>query len=425
MKKLKVLHINASSEGGASVVAQRLNEALNESDLVSSKHLVFSGKSYSGKSKWGYTLLSNTPWKRFTAFLRHALDKLDFLRFEADKSIRFQFSHASMGMDISKHPLVQEADIIHLHWVHKGFQSFATLEKLLALPKKFVWTCHDLWPVTGGCYYNWGCTNHETGCGNCKYLKKPAADDLSAELIQRKIHLWGNNQIRWITPSRWLAEQGKNSLVMRNNKPFEVIPNPIDTGAFHPLTEEERAALRSKYGLNPNLPVLLFSAAFLGNPAKGFSHFINFCSSLHQSGVAFHALILGDNKGQELQLDFPFIHWGYVSDADNIKHAFILSDLYVITSVQDNLPTTIMESLSLGTPVAGFKVGGIPELVDEGLNGFLAESGDTAGLAEKAALFFQDKAKREAYRSSARNKAVTTYDTAVIAAKFAAVYQNL
>jgi len=173
------------------------------------------------------------------------------------------------------------------------------------------------------------------------------------------------------------------------------------------------------------LPVLLFSAAFLGNPAKGFSHFINFCSSLHQSGFAFHALILGDNKGQELQLDFPFIHWGYVSDADNIKHAFILSDLYVITSAQDNLPTTIMESLSLGTPVAGFKVGGIPELVDEGLNGFLAESGDTAGLAEKAALFFQDKAKREAYRSSARNKAVTTYDTAVIAAKFAAVYQNL
>ncbi|MBM3399193.1 MAG: glycosyltransferase [Bacteroidetes bacterium] len=425
MKKLKVLHINASSEGGASVVAQRLNEALNESGLVFSKHLVFSGKPYSGKSTWGYSLISNTPWNCFTAFFRHALDKLDFLRFEAGKSIRFQFSHASQGIDISRHPLVQEADIIHLHWVHKGFQSFATLEKLLALPKKFVWTCHDLWPVTGGCYYNWGCTNHETGCGNCKYLKNPASDDLSSVLIQKKISLWGNNQIRWITPSRWLAEQGTNSLVMRNNKPFEVIPNPINTISYQPIAAEERETLCTKYGLPQNMPVLLFSAAYLGNQAKGFSLFVDLCSALQQQSIAFHALILGDNKGLELKFDFPFTFWGYVSDADRIKHAILMSDLYVITSVQDNLPTTIMESLSMGIPVAGFRVGGIPELVDEGLNGFLADSGDAVSLAEKVASFLKDNRNWAAYRNNARNKAVTNYDTAVIAAKFASVYQDL
>jgi glycosyltransferase involved in cell wall biosynthesis len=425
LKKLKVVHINASSEGGASIVAQRLNEGLNEAGQITSSHLVFSGKSYSGKTQWGYELISNSGWKRFTAFMRHALDKLDFLRFEANKTIRFQFSHASQGMDISRHPLVQEADIVHLHWVHKGFQSFATLEKLLALPKKFVWTCHDLWPVTGGCYYNWGCTNHETGCGNCKYLKKPSPDDLSSVLIQEKLRLWGNNQIRFVTPSQWLADQGKRSIVMRTNKPFTVIPNPIDTTVFQPLSSEGRAGLRTQYGLPKDVPVLLFSAAYLGNPAKGFSHFIDLCNALHNSGMAFHALILGDNKDRELQFDFPFTHWGYVSDAEIIKHAFLLSDLYVITSIQDNLPTTIMESLSLGTPVAGFRVGGIPELVDEGQNGFLSVSGDTESLREQVSHYLQNSAEWPAFRENARNKAVNTYDTKVVSAQILSVYQSL
>ena len=422
MNKIKVLHINASSEGGASVVAQRLNEGLNAiSHEVVSKHLVFSGHLGNSQRTNLYLWADSLP-KRFFAFFKHALDKLSFLQFEASKKVRFQFSHASQGIDISQHELVQWADVIHFHWVHKGFQSFETLEKLLALNKKFVWTCHDLWPVTGGCYYTWGCENHKTNCGNCKYLKNPTEHDLSVSLLKRKMALWGNNQVRFVTPSHWLANQANLSVIMKNNTPMAVIPNPIDSDEFVPLSPEKRLELKKLNGFVK--PLLLFSAAYLQNPAKGFSHFLEMCSELQNGGVEFEVLILGDNKGTELgPFPFKFTHWGYVTDVDRIKLAFQLSELYVITSVQDNLPTTIMESLSMGTPVAGYIVGGIPEMVDDGVNGFLVEAGDVKGLAIKVEAFLKNN--RADFRNQARLKTLTTYDTKVIVKQITNVYKEL
>lgn len=424
MSKIKVLHINASSEGGASVVAQRLNEGLNRfSQEVESKHLVFSGHLSHAQSASPYILWADNLTKRGFAFLKHALDKLSFLRLEASKKVRFQFSHASQGIDISNHELVQWADIIHLHWVHKGFQSFETLEKLLSVPhKKFVWTCHDLWPVTGGCYYTWGCENHQVACGNCKYLKHPAPNDISSSLLQQKIKLWGNNQIKFVTPSSWLAHQANSSVVMKNNIEMSVIPNPIDSEKFQPLEEEMRQKLKLSHGFEK--PLLMFSAAYLQNPAKGFSFFLELCKSLCQENIDFEVLILGDNKNEELgPFPFKFTHWGYVTDMDTVKLAFQLSDLYVITSVQDNLPTTIIESLSMGTPAAGFRVGGIPEMIDDGVNGFLVESGDVSTLSKKVGDFLQNN--RADFRNQARLKTLNTYDTKVIVNQITTVYKAL
>lgn len=424
MSKIKVLHINASSEGGASVVAQRLNEGLNRfSEEVESKHLVFSGHLGSSKNDSENILWADNFPKQVFAIVKHALDKLSFLRFEASKKVRFQFSHASQGIDISNHKWVQWADVIHLHWVHKGFQSFETIEKLLSVPnKKFVWTCHDLWPVTGGCYYTWGCENHQVACGNCKYLRNPSETDLSSHLIQRKIELWGNNQIKFITPSNWLAKQANASIVMKKNLPMEVIPNPIDSEEFKPLADEERQKLRKNHGFQK--PLLMFSAAYLHNPAKGFALFIEMCNLLVKENANFEVLILGENKQEELgPFPFKFTHWGYVTDIEKVKLAFQLSDLYVITSVQDNLPTTIIESLSMGTPVAGFEVGGIPEMIDDEINGFLVESGDVNNLAMKVADFLKNN--RADFRNQARLKTLNTYDTKVIVNQITTVYKKL
>jgi len=423
LSKIKVLHINASSEGGASVVAQRLNEGLSlYSSDIESRHLVFSGKP-SVSSQNPYRLLANNGLKRLYALWNHAVDKFDFLKYEASKSVRFQFSHASIGMDIVDHEWVKWADVIHFHWVHKGFQSFKTLERLLKLPgKKFVWTCHDLWPVTGGCYYTWGCENHRINCGNCKYLKKSNDNDLSSRLLLRKIEMWGHKEIRFITPSNWLAEQANISAVMKSNPPMTVIPNPIDTKKFDPLNADRLSTLKSDNGFIK--PVLLFSAAYLQNPAKGFSYFIELCHLLFDKGLDFEVLILGDNKNEPLgPYPFKLTHWGYVTDAQKVKLAFQLSDLYVITSVQDNLPTTIIESLSMGTPVAGFKVGGIPEMVDDQINGFLVDSGDVIGLAHKVGDFLKNN--RADFRNQARLKALNTYDTKVIVQQITKVYKDL
>lgn len=87
--------------------------------------------------------------KEKLAFGLHALEKLDFLRFEANKIIRFAFSHGKTGINISNWQAVHDADVIHLHWINKGFVSLNGLGDLMGLGKKIVWTCHDMWPFTG------------------------------------------------------------------------------------------------------------------------------------------------------------------------------------------------------------------------------------------------------------------------------------
>jgi glycosyltransferase involved in cell wall biosynthesis len=452
--KLKVLHINANSAGGAFVVAQRLHEALNLREDVISKHLVFDGK------PGNYELWANNAFRKVIALGNHALDKLDFLRYEVNASIRFQFNHASRGIDISNHPLVLEADIIHFHWVHKGFLSFKGLEKLLRLDKKFIWTCHDLWPVTGGCYYTWGCNHLEQGCFNCKFLKHPSNPDHSTRWYSIKQRLWGSGQVRFITPSRWLAEIGNTSKLMQSPqmKSIKAIPNAINTDFFKPVDLNQKKELKLKFGLNPELPVIMFSAANLNNPAKGFKHFLQVMKGLvqHRMGVQF--LIVGREFDGEIEgvnvgeiegdydsemggvsaseidaevnskfqgkpdSDFPAKYMGFQTDVHLIVQYYQLSDIYVTTAVEDNLPTTVMEALSCGLPCFGFEVGGIPELIDSGLNGFVFNSGDVNSLVDSI-ITTQDRWRHLSV--AAREKALSIYDTKVVVSQIMDEYRML
>jgi glycosyltransferase involved in cell wall biosynthesis len=416
--KLKVLHINANSAGGAFVVAQRLHEALNLREDVISKHLVFDGK------PGNYELWANNAFRKVIALGNHALDKLDFLRYEANASIRFQFNHASRGIDISNHPLVLEADIIHFHWVHKGFLSFKGLEKLLRLNKKFIWTCHDLWPVTGGCYYTWGCNHLEQGCFDCKFLKHPSNPDHSTRWYSIKQRLWGSGQVRFITPSRWLAEIGNTSKLMQSPqmKSIKAIPNAINTDFFKPVDLNQKKELKLKFGLNPELPVIMFSAANLNNPAKGFKHFIQIMDELLEQKFNVQFLIVGREYEGSLNPNLPAKFMGFQSDVNLIVQYYQLSDIYVTTAVEDNLPTTVMEALSCGLPCFGFKVGGIPELIDSGLNGFIFDSGDVKAMVE---AIYVSQTQWVKLSQSARNKALSTYDTKVVVSQIMEEYRML
>ncbi len=376
-KTLRIVHLNASPAGGAFVAAQRLSESLNNIKGVNSVHLVFEGPS------GDYLLWANSWINRKIAFAKHALEKLDFLRFEKNKTIRFAFSHAPFGIDITKIPQVQNADIIHLHWVNKGFLSLERVKSLIQTNKTIVWTSHDIWPFTGGCYHPRGCDNYLNGCGNCQYLKSPSDNDLSTIVFAKKHKTWGNGEIKFALPSNWLLERANLSGVIDDNQKSKmtVIPNPIDVNYFRPASLSEKLESLASFGLNPSIPTLMFSAANLTNPAKGFQEFQEICKLLKSEGKEIQALVIGDSRSMELNLEVPMKHLGFVSDLSILRMAYWSSSIYVTTSHEENLPTTIMESLACGIPVAAFSVGGIPEMIVENETGYLSEKLDSANLA--------------------------------------------
>ena len=429
-KPLRILHLNASSSGGAFVAAQRLSDALNGLDGVSSEHWVFDG------GEGDFHLWANTWIKKKWAFGLHALEKLDFLRFEANKSIRFAFSHGRTGINISNWQAVKDADIIHLHWINKGFVSLNGLEDLLGLGKKIVWTCHDMWPFTGGCYHPRGCDNFTRECGNCQYLKQPGQSDLSSQVFQTKKSVFSKagGRLQFVTPSAWLKNQADKSGIVKDligigdagvMPEIKVIPNPIDTDYFKPLD--------LKLVNSPeNAPfVLMFAAANLGNPAKGFAEFRSICNGLVELGFDdIMALVVGENRlaNGDLGLNCPVTELGFISDAKQMRDAYWQADVYVTTSHEENLPTTIMESLSCGVPVAAFAVGGIPEMISpsgDHQTGWLAEKLDVKSLIQGIASYIEMvPSKRVKLQEASRNAAVVNYGSVSIAQRYVSLYRK-
>lgn len=429
-KQLRVVHLNASSAGGAFVAAQRLSVALSQLPGVESQHWVFEG------GEGDFHLWASSWLKRKWAFGLHALEKLDFLRFESDKSVRFAFSHGKTGVNVSVWKAIAEADVVHLHWVNKGFVSLGGLEALMCLNKKVVWTCHDMWPFTGGCYHPRGCDHFEGGCGNCHYLKVPGERDLSRRVFSAKQSMYAvaGSQLQFVTPSQWLREQALKSgaPTIEQRDCIAVIPNPIDTDYFRPA-EQDSVGMKAKpftvdmQGASEESFVLMFAAANLGNVAKGFAEFRLICNSLYDMGYTqLHALVVGENRLGDLGLKCSFTELGFIADAQRMRDAYWQADVYVTTSHEENLPTTIMESLSCGVPVAAFAVGGIPEMIEsEGVanTGWLAPKMDTQTLIDGIADYFNSLTEvRSEMSSRCRLSAIEKYAAAGVAQRYLAVY---
>ncbi len=428
--KIKVVHLNAASAGGAYTAAQRLVEALNLGGKgIEAEHWVFEG-GRGHKPSW-----ADNIFKRLIAFGFHALEKLDFLRFEKNKSVRFAFSHGLMGVDASAWESVQAADIIHLHWVNKGFLSFGSFEKLLALGKPIVWTCHDLWPFTGGCY--WGCKNIADGCGNCGMLKNPSPMDLSKRVFEKKWQLWGSESklhlnellvesrqspMQFIFPSAWLMEQAKLSSISIGQH-LENIPNAIDTEFFKPADAVDRAMIRKQFGFSENKFLLLFAAANISDERKGFADFLNIVTALDHDLV--EVAVVGRNDKFEGELPAHVKLLGFHSEKDTVLGFFQMADLFVTTAKEENLPTTIIESLSCGTPVGAYAVGGIPQMVEDRETGFLASRGDWETLKIRIVeLMAMEKNHLFNMQENCRKVAIARYSKEVIVKQYVDVYRT-
>jgi glycosyltransferase involved in cell wall biosynthesis len=412
-----VLHLSTFHlEGGAGVAAARLHNALLKSGTDSDLLVAFPNsdqeKVYSlADSKWELRKM----WARFTA------ERLLFYPQEVNKSVRFAFSPAEIGADISDHPLVQKAKILHLHWINFGFLSVKSLEKLFALGKPIVWTMHDMWTLTGGCHYSRGCENFLSHCGYCPYLAKPDRYDISFAQFEAKKSFYPKSKTALISPSLWLDNLAKQAALTREMH-SECIPNCIDTNLFKPVP---KADARAKFGLPTEKKFVLFTGANVQDKRKGFIYFQQALEKLKTSHPDVEVIILGKAYPKQFDgLSAPVHYIGKISKPEEMVNAYNAADLIVVPSLEDNLPNTIMEAMSCGTPAVGFATGGIPEMIDHLENGYIAEQKSVDALAAGIAWVLEEN-KFGTLSTKAREKVVNSYSESLIAARYQALYQSL
>ena len=424
--------------GGASIAASRLNKALNANGL-SSNMLVQDKK---GNLPNIETIAPNWFQKKL-AFLRFAFDRLQFTFYEKNKSVRFIFSQAKIGVDVSNYPIIQQSDIIHLHWINFGFLSLNSLEKLFKTNKPIVWTLHDMWAFTGGCHYSRECTNYERNCGNCEqFLRNSSENDLSNQVWERKKALFLNANLTIVTCSEWLAQKARESSLLKE-KTIISIPNPIDTEVFRPI---EKSVARDYFKLSPDKRYILFGAVKISDERKGFAYFVKALSmldvrlSMFEMDETFNSehrtsniknrkskieiIIFGQAQASDFEgLPFKVNILGKLSDVETIAKAYSAATVFVSPSIEDNLPNTIMESMACGTPVVGFEVGGIPEMIDHKLNGYLAQYKSAEDLA-KGIYWTLFESDYQALVNNSRQKVLDNYSEKVVAERYKKVYEQ-
>lgn len=421
---MKIAFINFDDTlGGASIAALRLAKSIKQ---MNHKVIVFT---QSKKTKNPIVkAIGQGFFFRLKIIINFIKERLYFLPFEKNKTVRFAFSPAFSGLDITEYVDLNEYDIVHLHWTNFGFLSLKSLEKIFASQKAIVWTMHDMWAFTGGCHYSNDCINYINKCENCKeFLKNPSNNDLSSKVYTSKQSFLINaSNATFVGCSQWLANLAKLSSLLSQNQVIS-IPNPIDTSLFKPLKKEE--SLRD-LNLNSSVKYVLFVAMKISNPRKGLNQLLKAFEQLSiakpdEFSSAIELLIVGENPGGIFN-DLPFkTHFlGQISNKKELNIIYNAADVFVIPSLQDNLPNTIMEALATGTPCVGFDVGGIPEMIEHKKNGYVAEYLNPEDLANGMKWVLENENYAE-LSNNALEKVKREYTTEVVAQQYIELYERM
>lgn len=270
-----------------------------------------------------------------------------------------------------------EFDILHLHWINQRFFPLRQLPK----NRPIVWTLHDSWPFCGVCHLPFDCKRYHKECGCCPALHSNDPHDLSHIVWAKKKKLYDKLDLHIITPSKWLADCARKSELF-GELDIQVIPNCLDTESFCP-GDKDRACIR--LGLDPNRRHILFGAAnALEDKNKGF-FFLKEALKMIPYGFSGDTdlVIFGfDDPAYGIVSGMRVLSFGTIKDSSKIIDLYRSSDVTVVPSLSENLSYTIMESLSCGTPVVAFDIGGNGDLIKHETNGYLAKEKNCRDLAE-------------------------------------------
>jgi glycosyltransferase involved in cell wall biosynthesis/GT2 family glycosyltransferase len=424
-RPLKVVHLATTDFGGAGKAAYRLHQGLRESGIDSTM-LVVTRKSADPSvrvlpsGQVGELAYCPEEFPANRSYAQRVTEHWTALVSnypERDPGIDY-FSDDFSEVPLENVQEIREADIVNLHWVSGLLNCVNAVRALRG--KKVVWTMHDMNPVTGGCHCAGGCTGYLRNCGGCPMLGSMDEEDISRSIWQFKQYAYGKLDLHPVAPSRWLARVASKSTLFSR---FEarVIPNGFPANVFAP--DPERRELRERYGIPVEAKVVLFGADNLLLERKGFAYLLQALKGMATEGIV---LAYFGSMAQEarLQLDLPHLNLGFIAETKTLAAHYSMADLFVITSLEDNLPNTVAEAMLCGVPVLGFEVGGIPDMVEHKKTGYLVPPRDVAALMDGInwCLFHPDAAGM-GLRS--REKALASYSLEVQAASYTSLYREL
>jgi glycosyltransferase involved in cell wall biosynthesis len=333
-----------------------------------------------------------------------------------DGATPFSGDQSQHGADILGQ--LPPTDVLHLHWI-SGFIDYGTFFRKLPPGLPVVWTLHDMNAFTGGCHYDGACGRFVQTCGACPQLGSANPRDFSSQVWRRKLQAFskgGADRLQVVTPSRWLAEAARGSSLLSDHRTI-VIPYGIDTESFQP---RDRNLAREKFGIPAGAKTILFVADATGEKRKGLRILLEALGGLPEGAGYFFAAI-GHGLRSEAQ-GIKCMMIDYLADETALSFVYSAADVFVIPSLQDNLPNTAIEALSCGIPTIGSDVGGIQEVVRNRQTGLLVPPGDPGALRQAIVELLKNGELLAAMARESRRVALEEYALGVQAERYVKLY---
>ncbi|WP_405605396.1 glycosyltransferase [Polaribacter sp. Asnod1-A03] len=414
---MKVLIVNTYDNGGAAKASLRLANGLRErgtdvnfllkrkNDLTLDTHVLEPKK---------YIIFKKYLFKIIRKLKKYDFFKSDYDKFLKERSKNLElFSFPNSSFDITSSPLYKEADIINLHWV-SDFLDFSTFFEKNSKP--VVWTLHDMNPFSGGEHYEEIYLDiNENGFPKKRIISSKEVYVFRKIKKIKKEALLNVKNLHIVSPSIWLANKAKESDLFKD-RPIHCIPNSIDTSIYKPKDIREA---KKHFKIPQDKKMILFVADSVTANRKGFVFLEKAIESINNKDVVL--CVIGKNK---LKSNFSnIIQLGVLKDDNLMSLAYSAADVFVIPSLMDNLPNTVLESIMCGTPVIGFPVGGIPDMITNGFNGLITNEISVESLVESINQFLEgiDKYKRKDIYKEAFNK----YNLSVQAKAYEDLYKSI
>ncbi len=295
-------------------------------------------------------------------------------------------------------------DLVHFHDLSSAISPWS----LIYLSKKVpvIWTLHDCSPFTGGCLYPMECEKYKSDCKNCPQIGEwPIDAKIDLVFLGRKIKakLHRQKNIFLITPSQWMSDMAFSSGMLKQQP--TVISNGVDTETFQAL---DKHMLKKEFSIPLERPVILISAGNILDERKGTRYAVGALEKIADLNPYLIVVGVMDERAKKVFAPFDYYEAGYVSDNRTLNRLYAAADIFLFCSLADNQPLVVLETMASGTPIVGFRTGGIPEMVQEEKTGTLVPQKDIEQLAEKLRVTIAQKKYIE-WGRNARERAVEHY----------------
>mgnify|MGYP002783553243 CR=1 FL=1 len=293
-----------------------------------------------------------------------------------------------------------DVDVVHFHslWGSQGYADLAALPRITARAPG-VLTLRDEWMLTGHCACSFHCQRWRSGCGACPDLAIPPAvtTDGTAFNWRRKKRFVGRSRLHIVAISEHLKSLAEASPILAQH-PVSRIYNGIDLTCFLPLDVQQRNTARLDLGFGADEYVVIIAGQTVEGIRQTIAsrHAIAALNALAPRLPALRVLAIGHSAERVgAAIDAPVRCLPFQTAPTAMARLFALADVCLVTSEAEAFGRIAAEAQACGTPVVALAVGGIPEVVVDGIGGIVVPPSSPNGLTDALHKLADDRIRRD------------------------------